>query len=160
MHMGFATLLLCIVLVALPTPNESKIPIAGLGSVSIVISGFITGTFLKQHALSVSQLNRFFSQPLVTSYLLTAERVAAGLVDTAKESNLSAVVDQALRSAENEREVAAPRSSESSNPSRSGRPVASVFKGRASSEATAATSPDHDHAKNSHRRLVALRSAK
>lgn len=159
MHMGFGILLLCIVLVALPTPTESKIPISGLGSVSIIISGFITATFLKQHALSVSQLNRFFSQPLVTSYLLTAERVASCLVDTAKESNLSAVVDQALRSAENEREVAAPRS-DSSRPSRSGRPVASVFRGRASSGANAATSSDHEQSNHGHRRLVALRSAK
>ena len=98
MWLGFLVVTACIVFVALPLPIDAsaKVAIATVGTAGTIVSGFITRTFLRQHSLSIAQLNRFFDQPLVTSYLLHAERVASGLSEGAREKALADVVDRAL----------------------------------------------------------------
>ena len=54
----------------------SQAVIGGLGAIGSAIAGYVTATFLKARSESLSQLNYYFQQPLATSYLLTAERLA------------------------------------------------------------------------------------
>jgi uncharacterized membrane protein len=104
MYVGFALLAVCIVIVVIPvTPTQTKLTVAALALVSTTISGYITKTFLRSHSQSVSQLNRFFNQPLVSSYLLTAERVAVQLAEDDRNKALLSVVNEALGAASTER---------------------------------------------------------
>jgi hypothetical protein len=105
MYWGFGTVLFCVVLIALPiVPDASKLAVAALGAISTTIAGYISRTFLKSHTMAVAQLNRFFSQPLISSYLLTAERIALKLDDPeARGEALMKVAGQALSAAESER---------------------------------------------------------
>jgi hypothetical protein len=68
--------------VAVRTPNStSKIVVGALASLGSVLSGYIGQTFLKAQAQAMKQLNYYFRQPLVASYLLSAERIALKLND-------------------------------------------------------------------------------
>jgi hypothetical protein len=107
MYLGLTVVIGCVLLVAVSSLDTGvKIAITALGAVSTAVAGYLTSTFLKVHAVSITQLNRFFEQPLVSSYLLSAERVAQQLQDTSREAALRRVVDQALRAAVTERDVA------------------------------------------------------
>jgi hypothetical protein len=56
--------------------GASQAVIGGLSGVGSALSGYIAATFLQARRESLSQLNHYFRQPLATSYLLTAERLA------------------------------------------------------------------------------------
>ncbi|KJL45705.1 hypothetical protein RS82_00067 [Microbacterium trichothecenolyticum] len=100
---GFIVVVGCIIIVTIPAiPTETKLIVGSVGVISTILSGYITNTFLKSHAASVAQLNRFFTQPLISSYLLTAERVALQLEPSERTPALQLVVAQALRSAGSE----------------------------------------------------------
>ncbi|MDJ0377002.1 hypothetical protein [Cryobacterium sp. PH31-L1] len=106
MYLGFGLLALCILIVVWPSTSvQTKFTVAALGLVSTTVSGYITQTFLKSHTASVAQLNRFFNQPLVSSYLLTAERLALGLDDSARNDALVLVIAEALNAAHTERQL-------------------------------------------------------
>lgn len=106
MYLGFGLLVFSIVIVVWPaTSVQTKLTVAALGLVSTTVSGYITQTFLKSHAQSVAQLNRFFNQPLVSSYLLTAERLALSLEDSARNDALGLVIAAALNAANTERQL-------------------------------------------------------
>ena len=47
-----------------------------LSAVGGAMSGFITKTFLDVHKLSLTQLNRYFQQPVINDHILTAQRLA------------------------------------------------------------------------------------
>lgn len=105
MYAGFLILCACITAIVFKDmPPEAKLSTAALGAIGTTISGFISRTFLRIHELSIAQLNRFFGQPLVSSYLLTAERVSGQLKGPAREGALIAVVERALGSAVSERQ--------------------------------------------------------
>lgn len=68
--------------IAIRTPNStSKIVVGALASLGSLLSGYIGQTFLKAQAQAMKQLNYYFRQPLVASYLLSAERIALKLED-------------------------------------------------------------------------------
>jgi len=106
MWLGFLILAGSVALVAWPNIVDSgtKLTVAAIGTVGTIVSGFIARTFLKQHSLAITQLNRFFNQPLVSSYLLTAERVALALDEPARAAALVQVITRALESAIADRE--------------------------------------------------------
>jgi hypothetical protein len=60
------------------TAKEPIVLAAGglLSTVGGAISGFITKTFLDVHKLSLTQLNRYFQQPVVNDHILMAQRLA------------------------------------------------------------------------------------
>jgi len=60
------------------TANET-IALAAGGVISTVggaVSAFITKTFLDVHRLSLTQLNRYFRQPVINDHILMAQRLA------------------------------------------------------------------------------------
>lgn len=117
MAIGLAMLAFCLAIVAFPNlATDVRLTVAALGGISTVLSGYITKTFLKAHSEALAQLNRYFNQPLVTGYLLNAERIASTLDGAGglQDQALCRVIDQALHSAaqasESEREAPITRS--------------------------------------------------
>jgi hypothetical protein len=52
-----------------------------ISTVGGAVSAYITKTFLDVHKLSLVQLNHYFSQPVLNTHILTAQRLADQLVD-------------------------------------------------------------------------------
>lgn len=60
--------------------------IGALAAFSTLLSGYLTKTYLAMYKESIGQLNRYFDQPVLNSYYLTAERLTEGLdVEHAQE---------------------------------------------------------------------------
>ncbi|MFI7597457.1 hypothetical protein [Actinoplanes sp. NPDC049681] len=99
MGLGFLALIggACVALA--PTQVETKIAVAGLSAVGSLMAGFISKTFLRSHQISIKQLNTFFREPLVNSYLLTAERLSQQLNGGAREDAQVQIITQAIASA-------------------------------------------------------------
>ncbi|KUN43363.1 hypothetical protein AQJ27_32945 [Streptomyces olivochromogenes] len=55
--------------------------IGALAAFSTMLSGYLTKTYLAMYKESIGQLNRYFDQPVLNSYYLTAERLAEVLKD-------------------------------------------------------------------------------
>ncbi|MEU8977477.1 hypothetical protein [Streptomyces sp. NPDC048309] len=53
--------------------------IGALAAFSTMLSGYISKTYFALYRDSISQLNRYFDQPVLNSYYLTAERLTHGL---------------------------------------------------------------------------------
>ncbi|MGW5467677.1 hypothetical protein [Streptomyces chartreusis] len=53
--------------------------IGALAAFSTVLTGYLTRTYLAMYKESIGQLNRYFDQPVLNSYYLTAERLTVGL---------------------------------------------------------------------------------
>jgi hypothetical protein len=88
--------------VAVRTPSStSKIVVAALASLGSVLSGYIGQTFLRAQADAMKQLNYYFRQPLVASYLLSAERIALKLNDeNSTRTALRDVIKNVLQAAD------------------------------------------------------------
>jgi hypothetical protein len=66
--------------VAISAPSvATKVAAASLTAIGGAVSGFIAQTFLRTYSDAVKQLNFYFQQPLITSYVLTAQRLAGEL---------------------------------------------------------------------------------
>lgn len=53
--------------------------IGALAAFSTLLSGYLSRTYLSLYRDSIGQLNRYFDQPVLNSYYLTAERLMEGL---------------------------------------------------------------------------------
>lgn len=96
---GFSLLLVGGIVAIAPTDPITKIAVAALTGIGTLVSGFISRTFLHSHAVSIAQLNRFFEQPLVNSYLLNAERVAIRLGRGRCEEMLVGIIQESISAA-------------------------------------------------------------
>jgi len=54
---------------------------AAISTIGGAVSAFITKTFLGVHRLSLTQLNRYFRQPVVNDHILMAQRLADAVGD-------------------------------------------------------------------------------
>ena len=81
-----------ITVAASDTPTQ--VGIAALTGVGTVLSGYIARTYLRVYEHAQQQLNFYFREPLVTSYLLTAERLAKELQGEQRDSAYSEMVTQ------------------------------------------------------------------
>jgi hypothetical protein len=98
----------------------SKIVVGALASLGSVLSGYISQTFLKAQAQARKQLNYYFHQPLVASYLLSAERIALKLKDgDSTKSAMLELIRTALLVASREEEPDSAPSSPRRRPRRS-----------------------------------------
>lgn len=79
--------------VAIAAPEVStKIATASLTAIGGALSGYIAKTFLESYSNAVTQLNFYFQQPLITSYLLTAQR----LIDELTADKRDAALDETI----------------------------------------------------------------
>ncbi|MFI5555487.1 hypothetical protein [Streptomyces sp. NPDC051738] len=77
MGVGFALLVLFVVLALNVSSTTGAIVIGGLGAVSAALAGFISKTFVKSQQSAADHLKAYFDQPLEFSRYLAAERLLA-----------------------------------------------------------------------------------
>jgi Cyanobacterial TRADD-N associated 2-Transmembrane domain len=100
MSVGFLILLVGAAVAIQTNDQASKLVIGALASIGSIFSGYIGRTFLIAQQRAMEQLYRYWQQPLATSYLLSAERLAKELTDdTSKDEMLASVIGQALAAA-------------------------------------------------------------
>jgi hypothetical protein len=101
MIIGFLILVVGAVVTIRTPDSTSKIVVGALASLGSVLSGYIGQTFLRAQAQAMRQLNFYFRQPLVASYLLSAERIAIKLDDpTSTKKALLDVIKNVLLAAD------------------------------------------------------------
>jgi hypothetical protein len=76
----------------------ARVSVAGLAAVGSAVSGYIARTYLRIYDTAQEQLNFYFREPLITSYLLTAERIAEKLDGGRRQDAYSLMVGEIVRS--------------------------------------------------------------
>ena len=76
---GLVVLLAGVAVTLVANDPTARLGVAGLTAVGAALSGYIARTFLRVYETAQHQLNFYFREPLVTSYLLAAERLAQKL---------------------------------------------------------------------------------
>lgn len=84
----------------------ARITVATLSGLGGAFSTFISRTFLKTYRMALTQLNYYFEQPLVTSYILASERVVENVSETKRDDLFSSIVTQILTALVRSREAA------------------------------------------------------
>jgi hypothetical protein len=69
-----------------------KITTATLSAVGTILSGYISRTYLRVYERTLAQLNFYFRQPLITSYVFTAERLTEKMSQKKRDSEYSLVI--------------------------------------------------------------------
>lgn len=76
---------------------QVKIFVGSIAAVAAGLSAFLNRTYLQMYGQTLSQLNRYFEQPVLTGYYLTAERLAQGLKDDPESEMRRRIIDQVLQ---------------------------------------------------------------
>jgi hypothetical protein len=74
--------------------TTTKVTAGVLTGIGGALSGYISKTYLTIYKETLAQLNRYFEQPLVASYVLTAERLAATLPDDSRPDEYKAIIQE------------------------------------------------------------------
>jgi hypothetical protein len=83
--------------VAIGTPDTTaRITTASLSAIGGILSGFIARTFLRTYHASLDQLNYYFQQPLVTSYLLSAERLIRSMSRAQRDPTFALLINRVI----------------------------------------------------------------
>lgn len=94
---GFGVLVVGVALVLLADSPTAQVSLAGLAAVGSAISSYVARTFLRVYDRAQQQLNFYFREPLITSYLLTSERLAEKLQGERREHAYSLMVEEIIR---------------------------------------------------------------
>jgi hypothetical protein len=87
-------------IVAIRAPDDTTKVVAGvLAGVGGAFSGYITQTFMSAHRVALEQLNKYFQQPVLASYLLAAERLLEKMTPAEHDRVYGEIVDVLLASA-------------------------------------------------------------
>lgn len=82
---------------ALLTPeSSSKAVVGALTAIGSVVAGYISNTYLRVYERTLVQLNFYFQQPLVTSYVLTAERLADKMAGAQRDEAQKQIIERVL----------------------------------------------------------------
>jgi hypothetical protein len=97
MGSGLAILVGAAVAAILLPSNTSKIILGGVAGIGAAFSAYIGATFLNAYHAALAQLNFYFRQPLVNSYLLSAERLASDMPDDRRDKMREKIIDAMLQ---------------------------------------------------------------
>ncbi|MEU0952528.1 hypothetical protein ABZ353_09235 [Streptomyces niveus] len=75
---------------------QTKIFVASIAGVAAALTAFLNRTYLQMYGQTLGQLNRYFEQPVLTGYYLTAERLALNLKDDPESEMRRRIIDQVL----------------------------------------------------------------
>lgn len=78
--------------------EEMRWFLGALAAFSTLLSGYLSRTYMVLYRESISQLNRYFDQPVLNSYFLTAERLTVGLGVEHAQRVRQQIVDEVLAS--------------------------------------------------------------
>jgi hypothetical protein len=76
--------------------GQTKVFVAAIAGVAAALSAFLNRTYLQMYGQTLSQLNRYFEQPVLTGYYLTAERLAQNLGEDPESEMRRRIIDQVL----------------------------------------------------------------
>ncbi|MER5228242.1 TRADD-N-associated membrane domain-containing protein [Streptomyces flaveus] len=76
--------------------GQTKVFVAAIAGVAAALSAFLNRTYLQMYGQTLSQLNRYFEQPVLTGYYLTAERLAQNLGEDPESEMRRRITDQVL----------------------------------------------------------------
>jgi hypothetical protein len=99
MSVGLAVLVAGSVAAVVSKAVSTQILVGSLTGLGTALSGYLSRTFIREYNRAQSQMNYFFGQPLVTSYLLEAERMANTLESDRRDTAIESVVAATLRGA-------------------------------------------------------------
>lgn len=77
--------------------TPTKAAAAGLAAIAVAVSGFLARTYLRIYERTLAQLNYYFNQPLISSYVLTAERLADKMSQERKDDVIVSIVAELVR---------------------------------------------------------------
>lgn len=89
------------VVIAKAQSSYSQIVVGGLAGLGALFSSYIGATFIRTYNRALAQMNFYYAQPLVQSYVLEAERISSGLSNSAKKDTvLTQIIGQTLKGAD------------------------------------------------------------
>jgi hypothetical protein len=94
---GLVVLVFGVVIIVFTDQAAARLAVGGLTGVGSLLSGYIARTYLRVYEKAQDQLNFYFREPLVTSYLLTAERLAAKLDVDRRQQAYAQMVGEIVR---------------------------------------------------------------
>jgi hypothetical protein len=84
-------------IVAIAAQNQTtKITTAALAAIGGAIGGYIGRTFLRTYERALQQLNFYFEQPQITSYILTVERLTEHVATERRDDVYTKTIDQIM----------------------------------------------------------------
>jgi uncharacterized SAM-binding protein YcdF (DUF218 family) len=99
MWCGFLWLLMCFsAAVFLPTAARAQLLLGSLALTGGALSAFLGRTYIHVYERSLQQLNQYFDQPLLNSYLLSAERLIGEMETSNRDQAYQAVLERLLES--------------------------------------------------------------
>jgi Cyanobacterial TRADD-N associated 2-Transmembrane domain len=84
-----------VAVIAVPSV-ATKLSVAAIATLGGAFSGYVSRTFLRVYERTLIQLNFYFQQPLITSYVLAAERLIDKMRVRRRDSAYSAVIRDVL----------------------------------------------------------------
>ncbi|WP_405726941.1 hypothetical protein OG607_23750 [Streptomyces sp. NBC_01537] len=82
MWSGMGIIMACAIAGIYADAGDTKAFVALLGGVGATLSGFLSRTYLAMHRDALRQMNKYFEQPVLRGYYLTAERLVRDLQDS------------------------------------------------------------------------------
>ncbi|MFD8535103.1 hypothetical protein [Streptomyces rubrogriseus] len=76
--------------------GRTKVFVAAIAGVAAALSAFLNRTYLHMYGQTLSQLDRYFEQPVLTGYYLTAERLAQNLGEDPESEMRRRIIDRVL----------------------------------------------------------------
>lgn len=105
---GLLLLIGGVVITLLASDSSAKLGVAGVAAVGAAVSGYVARTYLRVYERAQDQLNFYFREPLISSYLLTAERLAEKLTGNLKDEVHAEMVREMVRAFGGDLSVTAP----------------------------------------------------
>ena len=108
MAVGLALLVAGAVVAIRSTSGSAQIVVGVLTGLGTTLSAYLGKTFIRTYERALLQMNYYFGQPLVTSYILEAERLSGKLSKTKRDDALSAIISETLLGASNASQALSP----------------------------------------------------
>lgn len=109
MTVGFVTVLVGFIFAATASHDSGRLTVGMVSLLGTVTSGYVAKTFLENARKSTEAALYYFQNPLATSYLLAAERLASTLPEEQRPTQVAGIIKAALDQAESSARTAHPR---------------------------------------------------
>jgi hypothetical protein len=98
---GFTWLIACFTAVIFAGSLDGRIIAATMAPVGSALAAFLGRTYIFVYERALAQLSQYYSQPLLNSYYLAAERMTSEMSPEARDRLIGSVVEQLLAAARN-----------------------------------------------------------
>ncbi len=98
---GFTWLIACFTAVIFAGSLDDRIIAATMAPVGSALAAFLGRTYIFVYERALAQLSQYYSQPLLNSYYLAAERMTSEMSAEARDRLIGSVVEQLLAAARN-----------------------------------------------------------